>query len=140
MKSVHPLIVAVSPSKKITQRLNQLLKKDFGLNLKTSESGLESLQIMEKNHPVLFILDDMVKDIKPRALCESIRSHAHFHDMPIALISTLENEDVVRLMFETPRIHHLNKPLHDDEVIETVTDLLQHFVYFERMLKRAANG
>ena len=141
MKPVHPIVVLITDSKKIEHRLTQILKKDYGFNLKITPTAREGLAALytARHTPVLVLIDDKVQDLSISEFCQSLRKSHITEELPICIISSLEDEAVIRTLFETSRTYHLSKPVHDHDVVDTITDILQHYVFFEKMLQKVAN-
>jgi len=101
-----------------------LVDDDAGFRLTTSEalkgagfivdeasSGEEALTKFEENIPDLVLLDAVMEGMDGFEVCRTLRDNRHYPDIPILMVTGLDDMDSIGMAFESGADSFTNKPL-----------------------------
>ncbi len=115
------LVIDDSPT---VRRLAEIVLSQEGYNVLTAGDGDDGLQIAQKEHPSLIIVDFIMPKMNGFQLCKNIRSDAALNDIPIVLI-TSKGKDVGKGFDEQFGIvQYLQKPFEAETLTKTVKNAL----------------
>lgn len=98
-----------------------------GYKLLTAKSGADALKIIRGSRPELVLLDIMMPGMDGYEVCEQVRADPEIKDVPILLLSALDDSDSKVRGFEAGAVDYVSKPFHPGEVIARVkTHLTVH--------------
>lgn len=104
----------------------QLLEAIFfteNFELSFAEDGNQALQIAKEFQPELILLDVMMPGIDGFEVCRKIRSDALLKDVPIILITALEDRDSRIKGLESGANDYISKPFDRIEILSKVKNL-----------------
>ena len=113
---------------------NYLAKEGFK-NLYTAENGVEALEMIQKIHPDLLILDILMPEMNGFEVCRKIRSDPHFGGMPILVQTGVEESEERLEVFKVGATDLVLKPINGSELVARVRVHLQN-VYMQRRQQR----
>jgi len=114
-----PLIVIVDDIPRNIQLLGQLLKSK-GYRVLALTDSKKAVNAIEKNQPVLVLLDVMMPDIDGYEVCKILKSKPQTADIPIIFLTAkTETEDIVK-GFEMGAVDYVTKPFNKDELFMRV--------------------
>ena len=91
-----------------------------GYKLLIAKNGMDALNIVEKIHPALILLDIMMPGMDGYEVCETIKSKSNLADISIIFLSALDDvQDKVK-GFAVGAVDYIAKPFQADEVIARV--------------------
>ncbi|MBE9070164.1 response regulator, partial [Leptolyngbya cf. ectocarpi LEGE 11479] len=100
-----------------------------GLEIIEASSGQECLEIFQQQRPDLILMDAVMPEVDGFTCCTTLRKMAAGGDIPILMITSLDDPDSVNRAFEVGATDYLTKPIH--------WALLRHRVQrLQDMLKR----
>lgn len=83
-----------------------------GLQVIEASSGKECLEIFQHQYPDLILMDAVMPGIDGFACCTTLRKMAAGSDIPILMITSLDDPDSVNRAFEVGATDYLPKPIH----------------------------
>lgn len=98
--------------------MGELLTDEF--EVIASNNSKNVIDLCLKNNPDLILLDIMMPDIDGLTLCQLIKSHEEFTDIPVIFITAkTEADDIVR-GFEFGAVDYITKPFNPLELLSRV--------------------
>ncbi len=116
------LIVDDEPANIFT--LRSMLEPQGIYAIDSTESGLESLEMVEKNHYDLVLLDLMLPEIDGYEVCVRIKKMRP--DLPVILVTALVESEYLRKGFEAGAIDYIRKPVDELEMLSRVKNILKN--------------
>jgi signal transduction histidine kinase len=113
-KETKDLILVVDDQTNNLTVISGALGKDYRLRLAISGAG--ALQILEKIHPDLILLDIMMPDMDGYEVCRRVKENDALKDIPIIFLTAkTEIEDVLR-GFDFGAVDYITKPFNLNEL------------------------
>jgi diguanylate cyclase (GGDEF)-like protein len=84
---------------------------DSGFTVAEAESGEEGLQRAEELRPDLILLDVILPDRDGFAVCRSLRAKTWGHQLPIVMITGLDDMDSIQQAFDAGATDFITKPI-----------------------------
>ena len=100
-------ILVIDDDTAITELLNVVLET-LGLEVITTNSGIEGVQLAREKLPQVVLLDLMMPDLDGWQVCKAIRS---FSNMPILVLSAINNPCLVSSALDAGADDFLVKPV-----------------------------
>lgn len=92
----------------------------YGYKLLIAKNGSDALNITERVHPALILLDIMMPGMDGYEVCRKIKSKAEFADVSIIFLSALDDVKDKIKGFSVGAVDYISKPFQADEVIARV--------------------
>lgn len=121
--SVHTLLIVDDDR---TVRL--ALKGAFsGEEFRTIDAinGLEAIDICRRRIPDIILMDAIMPEIDGFTACKTIRNLPNCENIPILIITSLDDEDAIASAFESGATDYITKPLHFTVLRERVYRLIK---------------
>lgn len=110
--------------------------RDQGYKLLTARNGADALKIIRKSRPELVLLDIVMPGMDGYEVCEEVKADPQIRDIPILLLSALNDTGSKVRGFEAGAVDYVSKPFQAGEVIARVnTHLTIH-----RLQRRLADA
>jgi PAS domain S-box-containing protein len=108
--SLQPVAFVVDddPSQRI---MLQSVLMQVGLEVKEAENGYEALQLLKQFTPSIILMDVKMPGIDGIETCQRIRQSPKGKDIPIVLITGLEDHDSILRAFKADATDFLTKPV-----------------------------
>lgn len=90
-----------------------------------ASTGLEALSCCQRKMPDLILMDAMMPDIDGFTACERIRQAPHGADIPVLMITALDNEDAIVKAFAVGATDYIPKPIHFAVLKQRVARLIK---------------
>jgi PAS domain S-box-containing protein len=110
-------ILIVEDDRTSAYLIEKMLNKAGFTNIEIVESGEQALQIVRKMQFDLVLLDLMLPDISGIDVCERIKFVDSYEDVPISMISSIDNIDEQVKALEIGIEDFISKPIHEKEFI-----------------------
>lgn len=90
-----------------------------------ARNGQQAISFCKQNTPDIILMDAMMPDIDGFEACRVIKTLPNFKDIPILMITSLEDEDAINRAFSSGATDYITKPLNFTVLRERVSRLLQ---------------
>ncbi len=108
----------------VIRRLYERVLTDAGYDILLAEDGEAAWKLLPGYGPDLVVTDVEMPFLDGYALCKRIKEHTQWGQTPVIICSSLNRgRDVVR-GFESGTDDYLIKPIHEDELLSRVAELL----------------
>ena len=99
--------------------------EDLGCQVRTARDGLETLSSVEAQPPNMILLDVMMPRMSGFQACSKIKSNPKTRDIPILMITALNEVGDVEKSVESGADDFLTKPVNKLELLTRVRSLLR---------------
>ena len=94
------------------------------LRILTAKDGQDTLDVVERERPGLILLDIMMPRRSGFEVCRILKEDSRFREIPIVMITALNEAADIERARESGADHYLTKPVNKHELIEQVSKLL----------------
>lgn len=115
-------ILIVEDDKNARKLMSAILKKE-GYNIFTSKDGIEALEIFEKDHIDLVIVDVMMPNMDGYELTRNLREYNF--QLPILMISAKQMQEDKKKGFLVGIDDYMTKPVDEEEMLLRIKALLR---------------
>ena len=120
-------ILLVEDSIEVLEAYSELLE-DSGYQVTACETGLGALIRVGVDRPDLVVLDLKLPDVSGFDIHRALRADPTFCSVPILFVSgVILDEEVLRAQVCDPDMRLLLKPIHPDELIRAIREVLAEF-------------
>ena len=116
-------VLAVDDSASIRKLVELTLRRE-GYDVVTADSGLTALAALARRRPDLLLLDVMLVALDGFQLCQVIREHPRYSDLPIIILSGRETEADREAGLRAGVSAYLTKPFRPEQLLATVREQL----------------
>ncbi len=116
----------------VSQKLHAKVMQSVGYEVTTAEDGLEGLMLAKEQEFDLVISDVMMPNMDGYETCRRLRENPKTSQIPILLLTALNNLESKIKGFEAGADDYLAKPYEPDELIARVNVLLRRTVVQEK--------
>lgn len=106
--------------------------------IETAADGLETLQKVQSWNPDLILLDIMMPKISGFEVCKQVRNDPQHKDVPIIMITALDQPSDIDRAVEAGADDFLTKPINKTELLLRVRSALKSRMYKEQLDKALA--
>ena len=99
--------------------------EELGCRIRTARDGLETIQAVETDQPDLILLDVMMPRMSGFQACSKIKTSSKTRDIPILMVTALNEVGDVEKAVESGADDFLTKPVNKLELITRVRSLLR---------------
>jgi PAS domain S-box-containing protein len=117
MKTKEILIVEDSPTQAIQL---QYILEQRGYRVVIEKNGSDALQLMEKRHPMLVISDVMMPEMNGYELCRQMTEDKLLKDIPVILLTSLNEPEAVINALESGAASFVSKPLNEKLLLSRI--------------------
>lgn len=130
----NPSILIVDDTEPNVRLLAHVVKKE-GYEAMAAFSGKDALALLEKRKPDIILLDIMMPEMDGFEVCERLKAHEDYKDIPVIFLSALSETDSKVQGFNVGGVDYITKPFQREEVLARI-DL---HVKLRRLQKELSN-
>ncbi|MBD9355473.1 EAL domain-containing protein [Methylomonas albis] len=131
-----PRILVADDDRAMRFALQDVLEKD-GYRVDLAGTGRQALALCQRKMADLILMDAMMPEMDGFEACRKIRALPHGTDVPILMITALENDHSVELAFSIGANDYIPKPIHFAVLRKRIAHLLEASLT-QRTLNRLA--
>ena len=102
----------------------KMLLKGTGARLRTAKNGALAIGEVEKEKPDLILLDLMMPEVDGIEACRRLKSNPETQDIPIVMVTTKGEPEMVEKAFQAGCDDYITKPLNKMELLAKVNTYL----------------
>ncbi|WP_434686423.1 response regulator [Pseudanabaena minima] len=121
--SDRPKVMIVDDDPNTLIILRQLLKR-YDVEVTTLQDSKQFWQILESTCPDLLILDLLMPYYSGLDLCQTVRTSARWHDLPIVFLSSQSDRETIRQLFIAGADDYLSKPVVESDLYTRILSRL----------------
>ena len=110
----------------VTRHLVTQILENSGYNIYEAENGAEAVKLYEKVSPHIILMDVMMPVMDGYAACKEIRNKANFLELPIIMLTGLDDVEAVKSALNAGATDFISKPI--------------NWVLFEQRVQYALNS
>lgn len=118
------LILVVDDVNQNLQVVGEILEK-VGYGTTFATSGMQAIERIKTANPDLILLDLMMPGINGLEVCEKIKSHSEFVNIPIIFLTASQDENHLLEAFEKGAVDYVTKPFKTPELLARVRTHLE---------------
>src|SRR5688572_18678319 len=119
LKTPSARILVVDDTPANIQTLTAILK-DQGYQLSVATNGRQALEVIEKVHPDLVLMDVMMPEMDGYEACRQIKASPSWRDLPIIFLSARTDTSDIVHGFELGAVDYVAKPFNAHELLARV--------------------
>lgn len=123
LQSLHSLLL-VDDDRTIRLALKEVFKSRKFEILEASD-GRQAINICKRKIPDIILMDAIMPETDGFTACSTIRSLPNCADVPILMVTSLDDEDAILKAFASGATDYITKPLHFTVLQERVVRLIQ---------------
>ncbi len=112
------ILIVDDISKNIQVLVNILRAKEYKLFV--ASSGIKALEMMEKIHPDLILLDVMMPEMDGFQVCQKLKASPDTKDIPIIFLTARNETESIVTGFEVGAVDYVVKPFNKAELLARV--------------------
>lgn len=117
--------------------LKKILSEKYEIH--TAENGYSALDLLEKEHPDLILLDIMMPELDGFSTCKKIKNNKKFNDIPILFLTAKTDEESIVEAFEIGGSDYLKKPFNTKELFARIKNHLDLSEAKKKLAEQANN-
>ena len=121
----RPALILIVDDEQHNRQLLEVMLKPDGFEVVTANSGAAALAVVADVLPDLMLLDVMMPDMDGCALAASLKSNPRTRNIPIIMVTALDNRDARMLALHSGAEDFLTKPVDRAELCVRVRNLLR---------------
>lgn len=94
------------------------------IQIRTAKNGMKALEEVAKDPPDLILLDIMMPEINGIEVCKRLKADPETRDIPIVMVTTRDEADMVEQAFKAGCDDYITKPLDRMELLSKVRAFL----------------
>ena len=118
---IHILVVEDSLTQ--AEKLKFILEKD-GYRVSTAEDGIEALEKIKVDIPDLIITDILMPKMDGYKLCEMIKAHSEYSQIPVILLTSLSDTKDVITGLKSKADNFITKPYDENFLLSRIRHML----------------
>ncbi|TPQ26261.1 EAL domain-containing protein [Methylomonas koyamae] len=124
LAQIGPRVLVADDDRVLRVALQDILQQD-GYTVDVAVTGRQAVALCARQMADLILMDAMMPEMDGFAACKAIRALPHGAEVPILMITALENEHSVELAFSTGANDFIPKPIHFTVLRKRIAHLLK---------------
>jgi len=112
-------VLIVDDTEPNVRLLAHVVKKE-GYEVMAAFSGGDALSLIEKRKPDIILLDVMMPEMNGFEVCEYLKDHNEYKDIPVIFLSALSETDSKVQGFNVGGVDYITKPFQREEVLARI--------------------
>lgn len=112
-------VLIVDDTEPNVRLLAHVVKKE-GYEVMAAFSGGDALSLIEKRKPDIILLDVMMPEMNGFEVCEYLKDHRDYKDIPVIFLSALSETDSKVQGFNVGGVDYITKPFQREEVLARI--------------------
>jgi len=112
-------ILIVDDTEPNVRLLAHVVKKE-GYEAMAAFSGQDALSLLEKRKPDIILLDIMMPEMNGFEVCQRLKEHDDYKDIPVIFLSALSETDSKVQGFNVGGVDYITKPFQREEVLARI--------------------
>lgn len=112
-------VLIVDDTEPNVRLLAHVVKKE-GYEVMAAFSGSDALSLIEKRKPDIILLDVMMPEMNGFEVCEYLKDHEEYKDIPVIFLSALSETDSKVQGFNVGGVDYITKPFQREEVLARI--------------------
>jgi CheY-like chemotaxis protein len=108
--------------------LGRILKKSFTVDIIEAEDGNVALEKIQKENPDIVFLDYEMPSLDGKEMLKKVRSKRAYRNLPVVIVSSHSERDLVKELVSYKIIAYLVKPLSADYVVKLMSVVFPKFI------------
>ncbi len=134
-ETAQTTVLAVDDDPKILEVLQKLLKH-WGITIKTLVEPQKFWETLEEIQPDLLILDVEMPGFSGIELCNQVRNHSRWSELPILFLTVHNQSEIVNQVFSVGADDFVSKPIVGPELVTRIVNRLERIKSQERLIKQ----
>ncbi|MGB3651416.1 MAG: response regulator [Rivularia sp. (in: cyanobacteria)] len=127
-------VLAVDDDPKVLEVLQNLLKH-WGITVKTLSDPHKFWETLEEIQPDLLILDVEMPSVSGIELCNEVRNHSRWSELPVLFLTVHNEAEIVNQVFSVGADDFVSKPIVGPELVTRIVNRLERIQSQQRMIK-----
>ena len=127
-------VLAVDDNPKILEVLQKLLKH-WGITVKTLSKPDLFWETLEEIQPDLLILDVEMPSVSGIELCNEVRNHSRWSELPVLFLTVHNEAEIVNQVFSVGADDFVSKPIVGPELVTRIVNRLERIKSQQRMIR-----
>ena len=119
-------VLIVDDSLESRMLLGKILTKAFNVQIIEAAQGKDALNKLSKDKPDIVFLDYEMPVMNGKEILQSIRSMPEFLNLPIVMVTSHSEKDLVRELLSYRVSAYLLKPLSEDYIVKHISILFPY--------------
>ena len=118
-------IILIVDDEPYGRQLLEAILFEENCDLLFAENGQKAMKYINEFLPDIVLLDIMMPEINGFEVCQMIRSNANTSEIPVVLITALDDRDSKKRGLEAGANDYISKPYDRNEVLAKIKNLLK---------------
>ncbi len=129
-------VLIIDDDSSMTELLGMLLEKN-GMNVISTASGMDGLELARVEHPDIIILDLLLPETDGWEVCKTLRT---FTNVPIAILSALDDPHVISSALDAGADDYMSKPVPNMVLLAHIHNLTRRYAVESQLSSMLKNN
>ncbi len=102
-------VLVIDDDREQTQLVDRYLSRR-GMNVVTTNNGLQIMEKIDTHHPDIILIDALMPYMDGFAICEELKPHAKSRNIPVVMMTSLEDPEIINWAFDCGVDDFIRKP------------------------------